>query len=253
MALPVKIENFEGPLDLLLHLIDVNKFNIFDIPIVEITEQYLEFVRNMETKDLNVMSEFLVMAATLLEIKAKMLLPIEVDEDGEEIDPREELVQKLLEYKMYKYMSYELKDRMQDAAKAMYKDPTIPEEVEGYIEPVDLEKLIGDLTLKKLNDIFQSVMKRQNDKVDPIRSKFGKIEKEEVSLEDKLDFVENYAKEHGTFSFKSMLEGQKSKMQLVVTFLAILELMKVGKIVIKQKAAFGDIIITSAKYYKKES
>ena len=96
-------------------------------------------------------------------------------------------------------------------------------------------------------------MKRQNDKVDPIRSKFGKIEKEEVSLEDKLDFVENYAKEHGTFSFKSMLEGQKSKMQLVVTFLAILELMKVGKIVIKQEAAFGDIIITSAKYYKKES
>lgn len=252
MALPVKIENFEGPLDLLLHLIDVNKFNIFDIPIVEITEQYLEFVRNMETKDLNVMSEFLVMAATLLEIKAKMLLPVEVDEDGEEIDPREELVQKLLEYKMYKYMSYELKDRMQDAAKAMYKEPTIPEEVEGYIEPVDLEKLMGDLTLKKLNDIFQSIMKRQNDKVDPIRSKFGKIEKEEVSLEEKLAFVENYAKEHGTFSFKKMLEGQKSKMQIVVTFLAILELMKMGKIVIKQEDTFADIIITSAKYYRKE-
>ena len=252
MALPVKIENFEGPLDLLLHLIDVNKFNIFDIPIVEITEEYLEFVRNMKTKDLNVMSEFLVMAATLLEIKAKMLLPVEIDEDGEEIDPREELVQKLLEYKMYKYMSYELKDRMQDAAKAMYKDPTIPEEVEGYIEPVDLEKLLGDLTLKKLNDIFQSVMKRQNDKVDPIRSKFGKIEKEEVSLEDKLDFVENYAKEHGTFSFRKMLEGQKTKMQIVVTFLAILELMKMGKIVIRQESTFADIIITSAHYYRKE-
>lgn len=252
MALPVKIENFEGPLDLLLHLIDVNKFNIFDIPIVEITEQYLEFVRNMETKDLNVMSEFLVMAATLLEIKAKMLLPVEVDEDGEEIDPREELVQKLLEYKMYKYMSYELKDRMQDAAKAMYKNPTIPEEVEGYIEPVDIEKLLGDLTLKKLNDIFQAVMKRQNDKVDPIRSKFGKIEKEEVSLEEKLDFVEQYAIEHGTFSFRKMLEGQKSKMQIVVTFLAILELMKMGKIVIRQESTFADIMITSAHYYRKE-
>ena len=252
MALPIKIENFEGPLDLLLHLIDVNKFNIFDIPIVEITEQYLEFVRNMETKDLNVMSEFLVMAATLLEIKAKMLLPVEVDEEGEEIDPREELVQKLLEYKMYKYMSYELKDRMQTAAKAMYKNPTIPEEVEGYIEPVDLEKLIGDLTLKKLNDIFQSVMKRQNDKVDPIRSKFGKIEKEEVSLEDKLDFVEAFAKEHGTFSFRKMLEGQKSKMEIVVTFLAILELMKVGKIVIRQESAFADIVISSAQYHRKD-
>jgi segregation and condensation protein A len=252
MALPVKIENFEGPLDLLLHLIDVNKFNIFDIPIVEITEQYLEFVRNMETKDLNVMSEFLVMAATLLEIKAKMLLPVEVDEEGEEIDPREELVQKLLEYKMYKYMSYELKDRMQTAAKAMYKNPTIPEEVEGYIEPVDLEKLIGELTLKKLNDIFQSVMKRQNDKVDPIRSKFGKIEKEEVSLEDKLDFVEAFAKEHGTFSFRKMLEGQKSKMEIVVTFLAILELMKVGKIVIRQESAFADIVISSSQYHRKD-
>ena len=251
MALPVKIENFEGPLDLLLHLIDINKFNIFDIPIVEITEQYLEFVRNMKTKDLNVMSEFLVMAATLLEIKAKMLLPVEVDEDGEEIDPREELVQKLLEYKMYKYMSYELKDRMQDAAKAMYKDPTIPEEVEGYIEPVDLEKLLGNLTLQKLNEIFQSVMKRQNEKIDPVRSKFGKIEKEEVSLEDKLDFVESYAREHGTFSFKKLLEGQKSKMQIVVTFLAILELMKVGKIVIKQEETFADIIITSAQFHKK--
>ena len=120
MDMNVKLEVFEGPLDLLLHLLDKNKVNIYDIPIVEITEQYLEFVRNMETKDLNVMSEFLVMAATLLEIKAKMLLPVEVDEEGEGIDPREELVQKLLEYKMYKYMSYELKDRMQDAAKAMY-------------------------------------------------------------------------------------------------------------------------------------
>lgn len=247
MALPVKIENFEGPLDLLLHLIDVNKFNIFDIPIVEITEQYLEYVRNMDKRDLNVMSEFLVMAATLLEIKAKMLLPVEVDEEGEEIDPREELVQKLLEYKMYKYMSYELKDRMQDAAKAMYKDPTIPEEVEGYIEPVDLEKLLGDLTLKRLNEIFRSVMKRQNEKLDPIRSKFGKIEKEEVSLEDKLDFVDSYAKEHGTFSFRKLLEGQKSKMQIVVTFLAILELMKMGKIMIEQEDTFADIIITAKK------
>ena len=99
MALSVKIESFEGPLDLLLHLIDVNKFNIFDIPIVEITAQYMEYLKSMETEDLNVMSEFLVMAATLLEIKAKMLLPAEVDEEGEEIDPREDLVQKLLEYK----------------------------------------------------------------------------------------------------------------------------------------------------------
>ena len=251
MGIPVKLEVFEGPLDLLLHLIEKNKVDIYDIPIVEITNQYMEYIQAMEQSDLNIMSEFLLMAATLLDIKCRMLLPAEVNEDGEKEDPRAELVEQLLQYKMYKYMSYELKDRMQDAAKAMYKDPTIPEEVEGYIEPVDLEKLLGDLTLRKLNDIFQSVMKRQNEKIDPVRSKFGKIEKEEVSLEDKLDFVESYAREHGTFSFKKLLEGQKSKMQIVVTFLAILELMKVGKIVIKQEETFADIIITSAHFCKK--
>lgn len=105
MAIPVKLEAFEGPLDLLLHLIDKNKIDIYDIPIVEITEQYLEHIRKMDTQDMNLMSEFLVMAATLIDIKCKMLLPKEVNEDGEEEDPRAELVQKLLEYKLYKYMS----------------------------------------------------------------------------------------------------------------------------------------------------
>ena len=111
MAISVKLEVFEGPLDLLLHLIDKNKVDIYDIPIVEITEQYLDYIRQMETRDMNVMSEFLVMAATLIDIKCRMLLPREVDEKGEEEDPRQELVQKLLEYKMYKYMSMELLPR----------------------------------------------------------------------------------------------------------------------------------------------
>ena len=100
MAIPIKLEVFEGPLDLLLHLIDKNKVNIYDIPIVLITQQYMEYVNGMEKKDLNVVSEFLVMAATLLDIKSRMLLPKEVNEDGEEQDPRAELVEKLLEYKM---------------------------------------------------------------------------------------------------------------------------------------------------------
>ena len=92
MGIPVKLEVFEGPLDLLLHLIDKNKIDIYDIPIVEITNQYMEYIRNMQREDLNVMSEFLVMAATLLDIKCRMLLPKEVTEDGEEEDPRAELV-----------------------------------------------------------------------------------------------------------------------------------------------------------------
>ena len=106
MGIPVKLPVFEGPLDLLLHLIDKNKIDIYDIPIVEITNQYMEYIRQMEREDLNVMSEFLVMAATLLDIKCRMLLPKEVNEEGEEEDPRQELVEQLLQYKMYKYMSY---------------------------------------------------------------------------------------------------------------------------------------------------
>ncbi|HAL02850.1 MAG TPA: segregation/condensation protein A, partial [Lachnospiraceae bacterium] len=124
MSIVVRLQVFEGPLDLLLHLIDKNKVDIYDIPIVEITEQYMDYIRNMETEDMNIMSEFLVMAATLIDIKCKMLLPKTVNDEGEEEDPRAELVQKLLEYKVYKYMSYELKDRQVDAARAIFKQPT---------------------------------------------------------------------------------------------------------------------------------
>lgn len=242
-GLSVKLPVFEGPLDLLLHLIDTNKIDIYDIPIVEITSQYMDYIRAMETRDLNVMSEFLVMAATLLEIKAKMLLPAEVDEEGEEIDPRAQLVEQLLEYKKYKYMGQELKDRQLTAEKQLYKAPDIPEEVAAYIEPVDLEALMADVTLQRLHEIFQSLMKKQVDKIDPVRSKFGNIEKEEVSLEDKLTYVESYLKEHKRFSFRKLLTGQKSRMHLIVTFLAILELMKVGKISATQQGTFDDIII----------
>ena len=131
MAIPVKLEAFEGPLDLLLHLIEKNKIDIYDIPIVEITEQYLDYIKQMQNRDMNIMSEFLVMAATLLDIKCRMLLPKEVNEEGEEEDPRAELVQKLLEYKMYKYMSFELRDRQVDAARNMYREQNLPKEEIG--------------------------------------------------------------------------------------------------------------------------
>ena len=164
MAIPVKLPVFEGPLDLLLHLIDKNKIDIYDIPIAEITDQYLEYVSCMEEESLDVVSEFLVMAATLLDIKCKMLLPKEITEDGEEEDPRQELVEQLLQYKMYKYMSYELRDRELDGGRTMYKDPTIPEEVMNYVEPVDLDELLGDLTLATLNRVFQDVIRRHTNK-----------------------------------------------------------------------------------------
>lgn len=245
MELNVKLQVFEGPLDLLLHLLEKNKVNIYDIPIVEITSQYMGYIEEMKRQDLNVMSEFLVMAATLIDIKSKMLLPKDPKQEEEEEDPRAELVQQLLEYKMYKCMAFELKDRQIDAEKIMYKTPTIPKEVMAYEEPVDLQELMSDVTLARLNEIYKSIMKKQADKIDPVRSKFGKIEKEEVSLEDKMVYLEEYAMNHEHFSFRNLLETQAGKIEIIVTFLAILELMKTGKIMISQEYIFDDIKIKS--------
>ena len=245
MGIPVKLEVFEGPLDLLLHLIDKNKVDIYDIPIVEITNQYMEYIRKMQEKDLNIMSEFLLMAVTLLDIKCKMLLPVEVNEDGEEEDPRQELVDQLLQYKMYKYMSYELKDRQMDGEKMMFKNATIPDEVKEYQEPIDLDLLLEGVTLSRLNAIFQDIMKRQYNKIDTVRSSFGKIEKEEVTVEDKMDYLHKYIQEHKYFRFRDLLLKQRSKVQVVVTFLAILEMMKMGTILVEQENRFDDIMITS--------
>lgn len=245
MGIPVKLEVFEGPLDLLLHLIDKNKIDIYDIPIVEITNQYMEYIREMQKKDMNIMSEFLLMAATLLDIKCRMLLPAEVNEEGEEEDPRAELVEQLLQYKMYKYMSYELKDRQMDGEMQMFKESTIPDEVKEYEVPVDLDELLDGLTLARLNHIFQDIMKKQHDKIDPVRSSFGKIEKEEVTVEDKLEYLNQYITSHKKFSFRQLLQKQKSKTQIVVTFLAILEMMKMGTIWVEQENTFDDIMITS--------
>ena len=245
MGIPVKLQVFEGPLDLLLHLIDKNKIDIYDIPIVEITNQYMEYIQEMQKKDLNIMSEFLLMAATLLDIKCRMLLPVEVNEEGEEEDPRAELVEQLLQYKMYKYMSYELKDRQIDGEKLWFKDATIPEEVREYQEPVDLDVLLDGVTLSQLNQIFKDVMKRQREKLDPVRSSFGKIEKEEITVEDKMEYLNEFVRTHKKFKFRDLLENQKSKVQLIVTFLAILEMMKIGTIRVEQESTFKDIIITS--------
>ena len=244
MAIAVKLEAFEGPLDLLLHLIEKNKIDIYDIPIVEITKQYMEYIEQMQAEDMNVVSEFLVMAATLLDIKCKMLLPPEVNEEGEEEDPRADLVQKLLEYKMYKYMSYELKDMHMGAQRYLYKKPTIPGEVLAYQHPIDYEELIGDSTLNALHEIFESVMKRQEDKIDPVRSTFGKIKKEEINLEQKQTYVCEYIARKKKCSFRELLEKQQSKMEVIVTFLILLEMIKVGSVDVCQEEVFGDIDIT---------
>ena len=245
MSLSVRLEVFEGPLDLLLYLIEKNKIDIYDIPIVMITEQYLDYIRNMQRQDMNVMSEFLVMAATLIDIKCRMLLPKEVNEEGEEEDPRAELVQKLLEYKMYKYMSFELRDRQVDAGRTLYREQHLPKEVADYRQPVNYEELLADVNLSRLQEVFRFMMKRQEDKIDPVRSTFGKIEKDEVDMDRKALYVEEYIKGHARFLFKDLLEKQRSKMEIIVTFLVVLEMMKLGRIDIEQQEIGDDIVIIS--------
>ena len=241
----VKISNFEGPLDLLLHLIDKNKYNIFDIPIVEITEQYLAYLDDLSEDDYDKMSDFLLMAAQLISIKAKMLLPKEEEPVEDEGDPRDELVRRLLEYKMYKYASYELKDMEMDANGSYYKGRSIPDEVKNYKEEVDPADLIGDMTLRKLQDIFEQMMKREVDRIDPVRSRFGTITREEIKLEDRMIEVREEIKGLKSINFRTLLGKRKGKLNMIVTFLAILELMKTGALTIRQDGIFEDIIIDS--------
>ena len=244
MAIPLKLQVFEGPMDLLMHLIEKNKIDIYDIPIVTVTDQYLDYMRQMEHDDMNVTSEFLVMAATLLDIKSRMLLPKEENEDGEEEeDPREELVRRLLEYKMYKYMSEELREKNRHAGYSYFRQQDLPEEVRSYVPPLNYEELIGDRTAQSLRAVFAEVLKRKKSRVDPIRSGFGKIQKEEISVADKELYIRAYLAGHPHADFREMLELQDNKEEIIVTFLVVLELMKNQKIRITQEEAFGKILI----------
>ena len=246
MGIDIKVNAFEGPLDLLLHLIEKNKVDIYDIPISEITSQYLDYIRSMEEEDLDVMSDFLVMAATLLKIKAKMLLPVK-EEEEEEGDPREELVRRLIEYKIYKYAAEELKDLSVDAQKVFFKSETVPEEIKHYEEPIRPGEIVGDVTLEKLNQIFQMVMRRKKDREDPVRSQFGKIQKEKYKVEDRMDDIRCQIRGLKRINFRTLLDIQPVKEMVIVTFLAVLELMKVGEVKVVQEHNFAEIYLDSCE------
>ena len=146
---------------------------------------------------------------------------------------------------MYKYMSYGLKDKMTETGNVFCRNLSLPEEIQQYKAPIDHEELIGDTTLQKLHGIFKDIMKRQVDRVDPIRSQYGNIVRDEVDVERKTIYIEEYIKTRKHFSFRDLLERQSSKLEVVVTFLVVLELMKTGKVTIRQDELFDDIYITS--------
>lgn len=243
MDIEFKLNAFEGPLDLLLHLIEKNKVDIYDIPISMITDQYLEYLAEMDKHDAEVTSEFLVTAATLLDIKAKMLLPKEVDAEGNEEDPRAELVEKLIEYKMYKYMSVELKDKAITASKAMFKGATVPEEVAKYEPPIDLDVFVGNITIAKLKAVFDDVVKRSSELVNVEAMRYGRIQREQINIPDKITQLREFIGNHKKFSFREFIEQQQTRMNIIVSFLAVLELMKTGEIWAEQDGNENDIIL----------
>lgn len=243
MALEVELPAYDGPLDLLLGLIEKNKISIFDIPIAEITDQYLAYVAQMPREDLDAMSEFMVMAAELISLKCRMLLPKEEPEEEAEGDPREELVHRLLAYKTCKYMSGELRELMGEADGHLYKTDTTPPEVRRYRPEVDAAEVLDGLTMDRLHDVFRSVLRRQTDKIDPVRSRFGRIEQEEVSLPETLEHVAEYVGAHRRCSFRDLLMRESTKTQVVVTFLVVLELISYGFIGVRQDSAEDDISI----------
>ena len=236
-----KLETFEGPLDLLLQLIERNKINIYDIPIAEITRQYMDYMATLSALNMEISSEFVVMAANLLEIKSKMLLPFELDENGEEVDPRAELVERLLEHKRYKSYGDMLKQN--DDVKSLYRNENIPKEVANYIPPVDIDALFKNIDIEKLNSIFKEVLERKENSINLRNVGYGKLYKERIPLKTKIVTILEYSKEVKQFSFRKMLEDSQSKTEVIVTFLAILELIKMGKLQVSQEILFGDINI----------
>lgn len=234
MEYALNIDSFQGPLDLLLHLIKEAKMDIFDLKIEEITNQYLEFINKMEEMNLNVASSYLVMSAELLEIKSKMLLPRHNNDDEvEEEDPRDELVNKLIEYQRYKDLTSEFKDLELERQMIYTK---IPENVKEYI---DENQVIngGDVTLDDLVDAFNKFLERQ--KLNKPLS--TKVTSKEITVEHRRKSIRKILVSKGKVNFMELFDII-NKEYVVVTFLAVLEMAKAKELIIKQENNFDDII-----------
>ncbi|MBQ6477459.1 MAG: segregation/condensation protein A [Bacilli bacterium] len=236
--LDFKINEFEGPLDLLLHLIKVNEMDIMDIKIEEITKQYIDYIDSQEKLNIEVASEYLVMASELIEIKSKLLLPSNtLDEDEEEeVDPREELVEKLLEYEAYKKLSDVLVKKNEDRSSFYTK---LPENFSNYASE---EAISNNGDIDELVEAFKVFLDRKS-KSKPLKTK---VTIKEVSVSGRCIEIRKALKKNKKVSFFSLFTYD-TKEYIVATFLAVLEMAKEGELTIKQKDAFGDIIVESVK------
>jgi len=229
-----RLDNFEGPLDLLLTLIQKNKVSIYDIPILEITDQYIEIINREENTDLDYTGEFLVMASQLLYIKSKMLLP--KPEDEEEEDPREDLANRLILYKKYKEASLELrKDEFATKNMIFRESEKIDFPLPPYSRHHELEELM---------DAFDSIMSRRERKMKPQKSAFaGIVGHEKVSVDDMVEKICKRLHGRRQITFISLFTGDMSKPEMIATFLAVLEMIKLAKIHAERDEETRELVI----------
>ncbi|MFS0781147.1 segregation/condensation protein A [Bacillus sp. 1P06AnD] len=244
MIYNVKIDAFEGPLDLLLHLIHTLEIDIYDIPVAEITEQYLMYIHTMKELELDVASEYLVMAATLLAIKSKMLLPKYEDDMEEETDfeyeedPRDELVERLLEYKKYKQAAEELHTLEQERSLMFSKPPT---DLTHLMKELGPQKIDLNITLYDMLGAYHKLLRRKKLQK-PLHTK---VTRQEISIEKRMDEIRREIKSlSGRVSFNSLFPFY-NKEHIVITFLAILELLKRNEIYAEQENNFADLFIAN--------
>jgi segregation and condensation protein A len=236
-AINIKIPLFEGPFDLLLHLIRENKIDIYDIPIAVITGQYLEYIEIMKELNLEIAGDFLVMAATLIHIKSRMLLPAdeEVPAEAQE-DPRLDLVQRLLEYQRFKESASDLRQREEDWMKVFRREPFSPDE-----EKEEEELYLFDLSLFDLLDAFKKIL----DKAPP---EVVSITKETLTVKDRMSIVMEILEGKETVRFEELFRDNFTRIQIIVTFVALLELIRLGLARVYQEKEFGSIwVINPAK------
>jgi segregation and condensation protein A len=240
MPLSIKITNFEGPFDLLLHLIKKNEMNIYDINIFEITNQYLDYLKCIVEMDLEVTSEFIVIAATLIEIKSKYLLPKNKDQNSneEENDVEMELLNKLIEYKKYKHIAENLKIMEQDAGIMFSKKPEIIIEDTFNIVETDFLK---NVTMASLYNLYNNLMQNYRNKMNTDNIINQRIKMEEYKIEDKMEELREKLIFLGRVHFTDLISRYSSKLEAIVTFLALLELIKTQSVIVIQESNFKDI------------
>lgn len=231
MSYTIKLKQFEGPFDLLLFFIERDEIDINDIPISDITRDFLSYIKDLEQLDIEVASEFILVAATLMRIKAKMLIPRKpLDEEGNEIDPRAELVQKLLEYKQFKDLLPEFKKLEEDRSLKTHRG-NITRELKKIAERALVDEELENLTLYNLMRAFQNVLNKFEDKK---QQTVHKIVDFNYNVDDQQDFITSKFKERKKINFQDVFESLDNRVHAIVTFLALLEMLNLELVQIVQ-------------------